>query len=123
MAFFASIDDLPAARDSWRTKKRPKEVDPPVPPKPPPPPRKVRDHFCTDGYERVLVYQFGIFMGWTCDRIKNPSVNEREAQTREHITGLKVPLRKPRIVDSDSVHLGPIGAYAEVDLSRYVVVE
>jgi hypothetical protein len=105
MAFFASLDHLPAARASWRTKKPKPPVPPVPPPKPPPPKKPTSGHHCTDGYERVKVYQFGIFMGWTCDKIKNPAVNQRVDLLNTQVTGRIKPLIKPHILYADKTQL------------------
>lgn len=63
MAFFASIEDLPAAKASWKDK-RPDPPEPPVPPPPPPPQPRVRKYPpqpCT-GAE----YINGLDMGHMC---------------------------------------------------------
>ena len=63
MAFFASIEDLPAAKASWKDK-RPDPPEPPVPPPPIPPTPRVRRYPpspCT-----VVEYINGLDMGYGC---------------------------------------------------------
>lgn len=119
MAFFASIDDLPAAKESWKRKK-PKTVDPPVPPKPPKPkPKPKQPHHCTDGFRRVKFYQFGIFMGWTCD--KDPRIKPKPAE--KEIIPYQKPLRTPLALIADLTPGNPaehFGGLLDVRVEEYV---
>jgi len=119
MAFFASLDDLPAAKESWRTKK-PKPTTPPIPPKPgKPKPKPNPPHHCTDGYKRVKFYQFGIFMGWTCDRINKP-VPTKPAE--KEIIPYKKPIRMPAVLvnDRSPMNMEHFGGLLDTKVEDYV---
>lgn len=120
MAFIASLDHLPSARESWKTKKPKPPVPPVQPPPQPPKPKPKPSHHCTDGYERVKVYQFGIFMGWTCDKIKYKSPVEQQVEAQ--ITGIKIPLVQPSVLYADrrvTAEHRPSG-YVDTKVSQYV---
>lgn len=100
MAFFATVERLPAVRRVWN-KPGPKDPDPPVTP-PPKPPKPKPSHHCTDGYKRVKVMLYGQFAGYTCEGPPHTYFGHRgSVQTEEQLTGRSVSLAKPLLISAD----------------------
>lgn len=102
MAFFATIEDLPAPRNNWsprqRGRRRPWHTKPPV--RPPKKPRTVPNRAmpkpgCQDGQKRVkrLVYGFERMVCATDSQI--PYAYRSLIDTNDQLRGRRKPLRVP----------------------------
>ena len=101
MAFFATIDKLPAARSQWRAK-NPVDPNPPVKPRGTLPRRKRPTNACRDGFHRVMGVVYG-FDRMMCKPIPTFSQHS-EMATGDVIRGHKKPRRIPAVVEEDRVY-------------------